>query len=452
MAVRYPGQARIDPGAPQAVGVCDRCGFLFNLRELQYQWYWAGTTTIKLDLLVCEHCFDEPNPQLITFALPPDPPPVYNPRPENFAADFQNFYSLTAIVGAPAMFPATSGMSAIVSNLGKLLTILFGDTSSLAVTLKHGQIMAAAFAGTGTMQAAFQANQSITAGLTDTGALAVALTVGRFLAPTLQDTGTLTASLKFGATLPASLVVSSALTGVLQKGQHLAPTLQDTSAMTGALDIINPASLSYINTYEDPANTNSYNFAGVSFGAAVPSRRIVIAVHWGDAVNSETLASASIGGVAATIHGQTSASAACRVALISALVPTGTSGTVNITLSGAVDRCGLGVYRAINETSGGPTQVNSDNTASSGLNTTTVNVPSGGWVVAATSYVGVGAGQSFTWSGVTEQYDTAYSDSTNVYKTGGYETGLSLQSNRPISSQCSNTSAANGALVAMSWG
>lgn len=85
-------------------------------------------------------------------------------------------------------------------------------------------------------------------------------------------------------------------------------------------------------------SSNGTSVTGVDFGTAAASRRMFMAVHWyGSAGSSDpvTISSASIGGVAATIHAQTGNwnSATNQVyvlAIISAVVPTGTSGTVSI--------------------------------------------------------------------------------------------------------------------------
>ncbi len=83
---RWPGRAEIDPFAPQALGICDRCGFQYNLRALRYQYQWAGDTMINLHLRVCDRCHDVPQEQLRIIRLPPDPLPVMDPRPEDFAS------------------------------------------------------------------------------------------------------------------------------------------------------------------------------------------------------------------------------------------------------------------------------------------------------------------------------------------------------------------------------
>lgn len=37
--------------------------------------------------LVCDPCYDQPNPQDMPYILPPDPMPVFNARPENYTLD-----------------------------------------------------------------------------------------------------------------------------------------------------------------------------------------------------------------------------------------------------------------------------------------------------------------------------------------------------------------------------
>jgi hypothetical protein len=95
---RY-GRATINPTAPEAVGVCDRCGFLYNLRNLRFQFDWAGTGMINKQLRVCSRCYDDPQEQLRAITLPPDPMPVWQPRPEPYEVDEINHYTLRGVVG-----------------------------------------------------------------------------------------------------------------------------------------------------------------------------------------------------------------------------------------------------------------------------------------------------------------------------------------------------------------
>jgi hypothetical protein len=122
---RY-GRATINPGAPEAIGVCDRCGFLYDLRALRWQMEWAGTTMQNLHLRVCPTCLDVPQEQLRTIVLPPDPPPVADPRIEPYSIDEVNEYTIGKFVGQPALFWMTAEFEVIFGVLQQLLASISG--------------------------------------------------------------------------------------------------------------------------------------------------------------------------------------------------------------------------------------------------------------------------------------------------------------------------------------
>jgi hypothetical protein len=83
--MRPHGRAQISARAPRALGVCDRCGFLYNHDDLQWQWDWLqGPRLFNLRILVCRPCLDIPQESGRTIVLPPDPVPIADPRPENY--------------------------------------------------------------------------------------------------------------------------------------------------------------------------------------------------------------------------------------------------------------------------------------------------------------------------------------------------------------------------------
>lgn len=87
-----PRNAIVDAENPAAWGTCDRCGFVWNLNRLTWQYDYQGTPQLQnLRFLVCPPCYDAPQPQLSPFILPPDPPPIYNARPENYVVDETNW-------------------------------------------------------------------------------------------------------------------------------------------------------------------------------------------------------------------------------------------------------------------------------------------------------------------------------------------------------------------------
>lgn len=91
----YSGRATIDPSAPDALGICQRCGNLWNLRDLQYQFQWQGPQLQNTYLRVCPDCMDVPSEFLRTIILPPDPEPVLNALPIDFVLAELTAYIIT---------------------------------------------------------------------------------------------------------------------------------------------------------------------------------------------------------------------------------------------------------------------------------------------------------------------------------------------------------------------
>lgn len=85
MAWHQTGRARVNARSPDSFGVCDRCGFLYNRKNLRDQYEWAGFQLQNLNLAVCQTCLDVPQPQLKAIILPPDPVPIDDPRPERYS-------------------------------------------------------------------------------------------------------------------------------------------------------------------------------------------------------------------------------------------------------------------------------------------------------------------------------------------------------------------------------
>lgn len=85
------GKARISATRPEAKAVCDRCGFMYSLADLKFQYEWAGTALINQNIMVCTPCLDVPQIQFKTFVIPPDPVPVQNPRVEYYGIEVTSF-------------------------------------------------------------------------------------------------------------------------------------------------------------------------------------------------------------------------------------------------------------------------------------------------------------------------------------------------------------------------
>lgn len=111
----------------------------------------------------------------------------------------------------------------------------------------------------------------------------------------------------------------------------------------------------------DTANASTYTFSGLSFGAADPDRYLVAVVAFRSGNSGITINSLTIGGVTAS-HVVTSSSAdslETRSAIYIAKVPSGTSGSVVMTLSGTAARAGVSLYSLTGIASATPAYTNS---------------------------------------------------------------------------------------------
>lgn len=192
--------------------------------------------------------------------------------------------------------------------------------------------------------------------------------------------------------------------------------------------------LSYIEVLTSTSNGPTVSFTGVNLGAAAADRLVVIGVtafRGSAGNNSRTISSATIAGAEAAIVVQnTSAAQGVTVAIISAVVPTGATGTVSITFSGTVNGPNISVFTITGLTS---TTVDGGNAMATSLTgsgtsaTATFNVPAGACVV------GIGASfanTSTTWSGtagLTEMNDGVVASSTySAASASGHAGGASL--------------------------
>lgn len=81
MTYRPKGKhVQIDCSNPNALGICDYTGFVFNRKDLVRQMEWRGNALVWTGFYVGKPYIDKPNEQLRPPILPPDPVPVKEPR------------------------------------------------------------------------------------------------------------------------------------------------------------------------------------------------------------------------------------------------------------------------------------------------------------------------------------------------------------------------------------
>lgn len=83
----HPKYSETNAESPRGWATCERCGSIWNLFRLEWQFEWRGLSLYNTRHLVCPRCLDEPQRQLGANIIPPDPLPLINARPEQYDMD-----------------------------------------------------------------------------------------------------------------------------------------------------------------------------------------------------------------------------------------------------------------------------------------------------------------------------------------------------------------------------
>ena len=87
----HPRRAKTDATAPRAWATSDRGGWIGNQENMKWQLEWGGLKLYNKRILVYPDEYDQPQRQLGTIILPPDPLPILNARPENYTIDEETY-------------------------------------------------------------------------------------------------------------------------------------------------------------------------------------------------------------------------------------------------------------------------------------------------------------------------------------------------------------------------
>lgn len=123
----HPKLARTDPTAPRAWATDDRSGFVVNHCDMQFQYEWRGAQLVNTRILCHPRYIDEPQRQLGTIFIPPDPLPVFNARPENYTIDEQTWRTTQS----GQIRYQQDGQPRIESNLQATLALVSGNGAQL---------------------------------------------------------------------------------------------------------------------------------------------------------------------------------------------------------------------------------------------------------------------------------------------------------------------------------
>ncbi len=203
-----------------------------------------------------------------------------------------------------------------------------------------------------------------------------------------------------------------------------------------------PATVSFASSAVSAANQTTYTFSGLALGAAAANRKIVVAAT----ANTETVSTITVAGISATLQVAEEPNFVSEIWL--AAVPTGTTGDVVVTWTGAVFRCGVGVWATYDMSS----TLNDSAVSTSGNPTTaSINCPAGGVVIAGV-YVNTVADTgppTFTWTNLTEGYDEGIEDSKA--HTGAATAFATEQTGLTVTATPSETTTTQS-LSVVSWG
>lgn len=199
----------------------------------------------------------------------------------------------------------------------------------------------------------------------------------------------------------------------------------------------------YVAATQYATNTTSPS-TSVNIGTGATGRFVIIAVSY-YSLSSGSLSSPTIDGVAATIIAQSmAASGQAGIALIGRQMDAGGSVTVAATMSTTSQVYQFDVYEAFNLSSITPSFTASDNVVSSSVLSTTIDIPTGGLLIAALSGID---GTATAWTGPTEGHDTTYN---SQQRSGAKDVYVASQSGYTVEATVTSMGA-RGALVAASW-
>ncbi len=197
-----------------------------------------------------------------------------------------------------------------------------------------------------------------------------------------------------------------------------------------------PASIVFTDRAGSLASLTTYTFAGLAIGSVTATRRIVVSVQATTAALAAI--SVTVGGISATevtgCSGYQSGEG-WTIRMFIAEVPTGTTASIVVTVTGGATGCRLGAWALYDLLSSVPTASAVDVTDPVSM---AVNVDAGGVAVAfAVSRF------AMTWTGLTEDFDAVVAS--------GQISGASLSfeaAQVPLTVTCSKTAGGSATFVA----
>lgn len=185
------------------------------------------------------------------------------------------------------------------------------------------------------------------------------------------------------------------------------------------------SAFAYVGGATDNTSRTTYTFTNVALGAADANRRIIVGISAGNGSATDVnldIASVTVAGITATANTRTRSSGS-TTGTYTALVPSGTTGTVVVTFSAAHTRASIATWRVIGLASNASA---ANNTEYSGPAAGSfASVPAGSIIVGSShSRSGNAGSDAISWTGLTEN--------ASYYANGVYSASFaSVQINTP---------------------
>lgn len=173
------------------------------------------------------------------------------------------------------------------------------------------------------------------------------------------------------------------------------------------------ATVSLTDSPVSTSNLTAYTFPSAAIGSADANRIVVVGVGGATSGGARTISSVTIGGVsAAQVIDHSSANAGNHSKIWAAAVPTGTTADIVVTWSAGMFNCGIGVWAAYD------CLITASHTAQDNVtaSTSSLFVPEGG--IGIGYFFNGGGSSTYTWTGLTEDFDEAVDASDGAYHSG----------------------------------
>lgn len=197
-----------------------------------------------------------------------------------------------------------------------------------------------------------------------------------------------------------------------------------------------PITLSYESTDESGSNSTVYNFSNQGIGTASSDRLVVVGIVTSDSSSEagSLPTGVTIGGNSATlIYGFASGAFERQaVSFWYLAVPSGTTASIQVTMSDAQVRCAIAVYRVTGGRNTLTSRSSDGNSNSTNNPSTSISFSSSN--VGITGLIGQGTGGSFSWNNATVNVaDVSFDNANGSYSFATITGGATVDCN------CGNT-------------